>query len=129
MDELACDKTQFDFEHGATSCMAASMCCARLFLEKDLRREDILRVLNAGATLYGRWASSAEGENNGLQCWTDVVNTYPRFLQRAKVVYEGNGFFGATHRDENASTILFDDMLDACATPTAGHRGAFLLGA
>lgn len=115
MDEIVCAKNQFDFDNGATSCMAASMCCARLFLDQELQRADLERALHAGATLYGRWAAGAG--NHGLQMWKDVVRTCPRYLDRARTVYEGNGLFGATERGE--STVLYGDVLDACETAAA----------
>lgn len=125
MDEIACNISQFDLENGATSCMAASMCAARLFLEKDLTRADLERVLKAGATVYTRWTTTTGSTCN--QCWKDVVNVVPRYLEQAFALYEANGVFGADTR--SACTSLYGDVFDACAADARHTRVAGVITA
>lgn len=94
MDEMTCDYSQFQIANGSNSCMATSMCCCRLFLEQDLQKEDLHRVLQAGAILYGQWRqNSANRDVHVQQYWTCVTKSFPNLLRGVSPVFESNGFF------------------------------------
>ena len=52
--------------------MAASMCCARLFLEQDLSKSDLHRILHAGAALY--LAKKVQSINDGIELSFELMN-------------------------------------------------------
>lgn len=109
MEEIACERSQFDVPFGSLSCMAASMCVARLFLDADIRREDLERSLDAGAAIHKAWSAQTQLGPARMQCWTDVVKTVPGYMKGGvKVLYEGNGLFGAKARGE--ATVLYEDV-------------------
>ena len=108
VSEMVCSRSQFDIPHGSLSCMATSMCCARLFLEQPLECADLERILEAGAKVYHQW--SQENNTEEMQCWTDVVKAFPPYLKNIRTVYEGNGFFGDTKNSEY--TVLYKSIFD-----------------
>jgi len=109
MDEIVCDYSQFQIPNGSRSCMATSMCCARLFLDQDIGRADLHRVLHAGAALYTRWQRDSGSDE--LQYWTCVTKTFPAFLNAVTPVFESNGFFDNDNGGGEAQ-CTFDEVLD-----------------
>ena len=139
MDELVADANQFDVPDGRLSCTAASVCCARLLLDKgatSLTKDDLNRLLRAGARLSRQWhdAGGATAAASSLQCWTDVVRVFPALLDGYRATYETNGFFDASAvppSDEYTGYVAFATALDALAahSPQAGvltaQRGSY----
>lgn len=101
MEEIVCERSQFDIPHGSLSCTAAAVTCARLSLDKVLDRDDLLRVLQAGAKLYYSWRSS--GTNFQLQHWRNVTDTFPAILEGCSVCGE---YSGKIHVDDDISCSL-----------------------
>lgn len=145
MDELVCDTNQYEVPHGRLSCTAASMCCARLLLEKGgtgITKDDLHRALRAGGVLYHRWRKTVPSD--ALQCWADVTRAHPTLLDGYAAVYETNGFLPANGgpdaplpQDADANPFVLgtvDDVLDAAAArgTRAGvltaHHGSYAIG-
>jgi hypothetical protein len=118
MDELVCDVNQYDVPHGDLSCNAASLCCARLLLEKGgtgITKDDLYLALQAGGTLYSRWHQRDPVAS--LTCWRDVVRLYPALFEGYNVAFETNGFLpGHAPLPSDAASFgyaTFDAALDA----------------
>ncbi len=135
MEELAAtgDINQYDVPNGRLSCTASAVCCARLFLDRDgaLTRDDLHRVVRAGAHLYRKWWDGGN-RRQALQCWADVVRTFPDLGVGWRNVFEANGAVPtaptATAAPPPAPPLppghaTFDDAvasLSAGASPRAG---------
>ena len=115
MDEIVIEFNQFEVENGSNCCMAASMCFARLFLDQDIHRQDLERIIHAGAALYGRWLEKRDTYHQ--QYWTCVTRDFPAFLSNISCSFETNGFF-----DSNGTecTSSFDAVM--CQLASGGVR-------
>ena len=136
MEEFECDFSQFDVDGGTLACMPTSLCCARLFLDHTPNREDLHRVIRAGALLQKQWADrecpasgTPAAPTGGMQCWKDTVRMFPALVSHdVEAFFEGNGFVGATKPDDSKVTVLLSDVLDA-ADAHAQRRCAGVLTA
>ena len=116
---MVCDYSQFQIDHGSNACMATAMCCCRLFLEQDLHKEDLHRVLHAGAILYDKWRQQHKDDPHTQQYWTCVTKSFPKLLRRMSPVFESNGFFNK-HVDGGCT---FDRVINELSSGTSRRSG------
>ena len=112
MEETAtADYSQFDFAQGASSCTSAAVLFARYSLEGIPSREELNKILEAAALLWGKWKET-DRSCNSFQTWKNVESTLPIVFCDVDIVHEANGFFGAGEGDSDYLLTTVSGCID-----------------
>ena len=111
METLEASRSQFDLVHGATSCTSTSCLFARTMLERSPCKEDLNKILEAGAVIWKKWKTTYPS-NRTHQTWVDVQKTYPGIFEGVDIYYETNGYVGSTQENQDFLLATIDTCVE-----------------